>query len=537
MSLSGIPAISTFEEACLRVAELEKQKAELEEKVRRLEEMVRLANHRKFGASSEKTPSGQETLDLFNEAEVFADIAEPDAVEVIPTPRKQTRTRQQSFDRLPQETIPHDLPKEEQICPCCGGPLHEIGKETTRKLKVVPAQLIVENHIQTKYSCRACAKDPEAKTLVLEAPIPANAFPGSIASPSLVSYIVCQKYLEGLPLYRQEQAFERIGIDLSRQTMANWVIAASAVLQPIFDRLKQDLLLHDILYADETTLQVLHESGRDAQTQSYMWLYRTGRYPTDGPIVLYDYQTSRAGEHARQFIGNFQGFLLTDGHNGYDKMPDGITNAGCWAHARRYFTEALAALPKGAIVAKNAKPTLAHAGLDFCNKLFAIERDLHDLSPEERHAARLVRSEPLLERFRTWLDANADSVTPKSHTGKAITYCRNQWLKLVVFLRDGRLEIDNNRSERSIKPFVIGRKNWLFSNTPSGARASAVIYSVMQTAKENGLNPFQYLIYLFENLPPSGTHEKISPELIDSLLPWSESLPDSCRVPTKAKSP
>jgi transposase len=537
VSLSGIPAINTFEEACLRVAELEKQKADLEEKVRRLEEMVRLANQRQFGPSSEKTPSGQEVLDLFNEVEVIADTGEPAVEQISYTRPKNKRSREQWLGSIPRETIEHRLTEEEQVCACCSGPLHEIGEETTYRLDVVPAQFTLQEHVQYKYSCRVCAKDPEAKTPVVEAPTPTNAFPGSLASPSLVSYIVCQKYLEGLPLYRQQQAFERIGIELSRQTMANWVIAAALVLQPFFDRLKRELLLHDILYADETTLQVLHESGREPQTKSYLWLYRTGRYPTQGPIVLYEYRATRAGEHARKFIGDFEGFLLTDGYDGYEKMPGRITNAGCWAHARRYFTEALAALPKGFVIAKGGKTTLAHAGLDFCNKLFAIEHDLRDLSPEERHTARMVRSAPLLERFRTWLDANADTAIAKGHTGKAIGYCRNQWAKLIVFLQDGRLEIDNNRSERSIKPFVIGRKNWLFSNTPRGAAASAVLYSIVETAKENRLNPFQYLTYLFENLPPSGTGANLSQEFLDGLMPWSQSLSASCRVPAKSKYP
>jgi transposase len=545
VSLSGVPIINTFEEACLRVAELAEKNARLEAENEWLREQLRLQKLRQFGPSSETTPPGQEALDLFNEAEVIADTGEPAVEKILYTRLKQKGTREQMFEGLPHETIEHRLPEAEQVCSCCGGPLHEIGKESTYRIDVVPAQFTFQNHVQFKYGCRACAKDPEAKTPVIEAPKPVNAFPGSLASPSLVSYIVCQKYLEGLPLYRQEQAFHRTGFELSRQTMANWVICASLVLQPMWDRMKHFLLRHDILHADETTLQVLNETGREPETKSYMWLYRTGRYPAtrnakhfraQGPIVLYEYRRSREGSHARSFLGDFQGFLLTDGYNGYDKMPDGVVNAGCWAHARRYFREAIAALPKGSVLVKGAKPTLAHVGLDFCNKLFAIESDLRDLSPAERHAARLLRSAPLLERFRVWLDASLDKALPKSLVGKAIGYCRNQWSRLLVFLQDGRLEIDNNRSERSIKPFVIGRKNWLFSNTPRGATASAAIYSIVETAKENGLNPFQYLTFLFENLPPLGTREEIGAQLLDDLMPWSEALPANCRIPAKTKT-
>jgi transposase len=549
VSLSGIPVINTFDEARQCVAELSQKNVRLEAENEWLREQLRLQKHRQFGPSSETTPPGQETLDLFNEAEAIADTGEPAVEEITYTLPGKKRTRESLLRDLPYETIEHRLPEEEQVCPGCSGPLHEIGKESTYRIGVVPAQFTFENHVQFKYACRACARDTDAAssarenaehfsatTLVIEAPMPRTAFPGSLASPSLVAYIVCQKYLEGLPLYRQQQALQRTGFELSRQTMANWVIAASLVLQPMWGRMKYLLLQHDILHADETTLQVLHETGREPQTKSYMWLYRTGRYPTDGPIVLYEYQRSRQGENARNFLGGWQGFLLTDGHSGYDKLPEDVANAGCWAHARRYFMEALAALPKGSVAVKGAKPTLAHTGLDFCNKLFAIESDLRDLSPVERHAARLVRSAPLLERLRVWLDASVDKALPKSLTGKAIGYCRNQWPKLIVFLQDGRLEIDNNRSERSIKPFVIGRKNWLFSNTPRGATASAVIYSIVETAKENGLNPFQYLTFLFENLPPSGTGEQIEQDFLDALMPWSKSLPTTCRVPVKPKS-
>ena len=304
-----------------------------------------------------------------------------------------------------------------------------------------------------------------------------------------------QKFVEGMPLYRQEQQFERLGIALSRQTLANWVpIASDRWLSPLYERMHFHLLQHDILHADETTLQVLHEPGRAAQTQSYLWLYRTGR--GGPPIVLFEYQPTRSGEHPREFLKGFSGYLHVDGYGGYDQLPN-VTLVGCWAHARRKFDEALKALPASA----RTKPVAAREGLEFCNRLFAIERDLSGVTPEEWHAARLERSGPVLDEFHAWLEQQASYALQKSFFGQAVQYCLNQWEKLTAFLKDGRLELDNNRSERSIKPFVIGRKNWLFANTPRGARSSSIIYSVVETEKENGLNPFAYLTYLFEQLP------------------------------------
>ena len=325
-----------------------------------------------------------------------------------------------------------------------------------------------------------------------------------------------------MPLYRQEQQLSRQGVELSRQTMANWVLnVADPWLKIIYDRLHEELLDRDILHADETTLQVLKEPGRSAETKSYMWLYRTGR---DGPpIVLYEYQTTRASKHPDRFLSGFEGYLQTDGYSGYGKLT-GITLVGCWAHARRKYTEALKALP----AAQKDKPVAASVGLEYCNRLFAIERQLKYVSDKERYEKRLEKSKPLLDEFYIWLKKQKQQTLPKSAFGQAITYCLNQWDSLNSFLLDGRLEIDNNRAERSIKPFVIGRKNWLFTNTPRGARGSAIIYSIIETAKENNLKPYNYLVYLFEQLPNIDTGDQAA---IDRLLPWSNTLPEECRMP------
>ncbi|MBE3578241.1 MAG: IS66 family transposase, partial [Limnochordales bacterium] len=495
---------ATTEDLRHRCAALEQQNAallqqiaELTAKLHWFEEQFRLARHRQFGASSERTPTEQQPL-IFNEAEVEAASPAPPepTLETVNSYRRRKARghREAMLQDLPVETIEYRLPEAEQICPACGGPLHEMSTEVRQELQIIPAQAKVIEHVRHIYGCRHCERE-EVTASIVPAPMPAPVIPGSLASASTVAYVMTQKFVEGLPLYRQEQQFERLGIALSRQTLANWMlIAADRWLSPLYERMHEHLLRQEILHADETTVQVLHEPGRAAQTQSYFWLYRTGR---DGPpIVLFEYQQTRAGEHARKFLSGFSGYLHVDGYSGYDGLPN-VTLVGCWAHARRKFDEALKALPPSA---RAGKRVAAQEGLEFCNRLFALERELADVTPAERQAARLERSRPVLEEFHTWLERQAACALPKSAFGQAVQYCLNQWSKLTAFLQDGRLELDNNRSERSIKAFVIGRKNWLFANTPRGARSSAIIYSIVETAKENGLNPFAYLTYLLDRL-------------------------------------
>jgi hypothetical protein len=342
-----------------------------------------------------------------------------------------------------------------------------------------------------------------------------------MASASLVASIIEQKYVQSVPLYRQEQHLGRQGISLSRQTMSNWVLdTAEQWFQPLYRRMREHLLKRDILHADETTLQVLKEPDRPAESKSYMWMYRTGR---DGPhIVLYEYQTTRAGKHPKKFLEDFRGFLHTDAYSGYFNLPN-VVSVGCWAHARRAFNEALEALPKEL---RNTH-VASMDGLDFCNRLFAIEKKLHDVTDEERYEGRLQLSVPVLGEFHAWLKKQKAQATPQSYFGKAVTYCLNQWQELNAFLLDGRLELDNNRAERSIKPFVIGRKNFLFSNTPKGAKGSAIIYSIVETAKENKVNVSTYLPWLLERLPNIDIKDGT---VLDTCMPWSLSLPDEMRL-------
>ncbi|MCF8568593.1 IS66 family transposase [Alicyclobacillus tolerans] len=501
---------------------LKHEVGELKSKVEWLEEKLRLAQHKRFSSSSERTDLDSSQTRLFNEAEEEAEstVEEP-TLETITYERKkkQPGQRDELLKDLPVERIEYRLPEEEQVCSCCGGPMHEMSTDIRRDLKMIPAQVKVVEHVQYIYGCRHCEHN-EIYTPIVKAQMPNPVIPKSLASPSALAYILDKKYVQGMPLYRLEQQFERQGIPLSRQTLANWVVkGANQWLVKIYDRMHKELLKREYLHADETTVQVLHEPGRAAESKSYMWLYRSGQ---DGPpIVLYDYQETRSRKHPKNFLTGFHGYLHVDGYAGYNDIPN-VKLAGCWSHARRKYDEALKALP----AAKHKGSSAAKEGLDFCNKLFKIERGLKDADAEKRYEERQKQSRPVLDAFSAWLHTQKDNVLPKSALGEAVNYCLNQWEKLVTFLEDGNLEIDNNRSERSIKPFVLGRKSWLFSNTPSGARASSISYGIVETAKENGLNPFAYLEYLFEQLP---NLDESAEDPLTALLPWSADLPEHVR--------
>lgn len=500
----------------------------LERRIEELEGHIRLLLSKKYSPSSERTVPGQLQLPIFNEAEAEASPSQPEPTyETVTYTRRKTPRGPSAVnaDNLSvDERIDYELPEEKRVCPQCSGLLHEMSTQSHKELEIIPAQIKVVEHVQHIYSCRHCEKQ-EISTPIIKAPVPASPIPGSMASPSALAYVMNQKYVESMPLYRQEQSFEKEGITLTRQTLANWIIKASEIwLELLYQCLYELLLSQDILYADETPVQVLQEPGRSAETNSYMWVYLSGRH---GPqIILYDYQQTRAGKNVNTFLAGFSGYLHCDGYAGYEGLPN-VKLVGCWAHARRKFDEAIKALPSSA---RSSGAVSAEKGLDYCNRLFKIERSLDDVSPEMRLTERSKQSQPILDEFKEWLDKEQNKVLPKSGLGKAITYCLNQWDKLTGFMQDGRLEISNNRAENYIRPFVLGRKNWLFANTPQGARASAVIYSIVQTAKANNLNPYRYLKYLFENMPNMDVSK---PDNLTTLLPWSNTIPEECKAKTR----
>jgi len=500
------------------VADLKNRIAELEALVKYYEEQFRLAKHKQFGSSSEKGEI-PEQLGLFDEAENTAapKQPEPELEEITYARRKRVGKREDDLYGLPVEVVEHKLPEDKQNCAECGGSLHEMGHDTRREMEIIPAQIKVVEHKRAVYSCRHCEKHSD-HVPIIKAPMPEPVIKGSLASPSAVAHIIHQKYVMAAPLYRQEQDWQRQGIALSRQTMANWVIRSTEDwLEPLYGRMRKLLLARDVLHADETVLQVLKEPGKKANTNSYMWLYRTSG-DAEHPIVLYEYQPTRSSAHPKRFLEKFGGYLHTDGYDGYHKLP--VTVVGCWVHMRRKFTDALKMIP-----AEQRADSNIQKAIDRIAEIFHLETVWKDLPPEERYDLRLTKSKPLAEAFFSWLESL--NAVPKIPLGKAAFYAKSQHRWLMNVYLDGRTELSNNRAENSIRPFVVGRKNWLFCNTQKGARASSVVYSIIETAKENGLKPFEYLKFLFETVPGATTGE------LDGLLPWGGAVPDRCRIPQR----
>jgi transposase len=494
------------------ISELENTVAELSAMVKHFQELFKLGQHQRFGASSEKT-SGYGQLSLFGDITPVI-TSEPETEEITYTRRRPKGKREADLSKLPLEVVEHELGEEERRCPECNEVMQPFGADTRDEIKIVPAQVIHVQHRCHVYKCGGCAKIAE-KTPIVKAAMPKPVIKGSVASASAVAYIMTQKHMMHLPFYRLEQDFQRQGVFLNRQNMCNWSMQASENwLRPIYDKLRTRLLAHDCLHGDETTLQVLKEPGKTAQQKSYMWLYRTsGESKT--PVVYYEYRPSREGEHPQKFLKGWRGYLHTDGYSAYHDL-DGVTVIGCWAHVRRKFNDAFKIT--------GAPDSPAKIGLDFCTRLFALEKTYANMPPEKRLAARLEQSKPISDAFFEW--AQSVNVPPKLAVSRAIGYALNQRQFLKNIFLDGRLELSNNRAERSVKPFVMGRKNWLFCDSINGAKTSAIAFSIIETAKENGLKPFEYLKFLLETLPSSTTVQ------LENLLPWSESLPPECKMNT-----
>jgi transposase len=363
----------------------------------------------------------------------------------------------------------------------------------------------VIRHLRKKYSCPCC--DGTIKT----APMPNQPIPKSRVSPGLLAFVVINKFADALPLYRQEQIFQRIGIELSRANLANWVVKAGQLVQPLINLMRDKILEYDIVGMDETVVQVLKEPGKAPQSQSYLWVQRGG--PPAQPMILYDYDPSRNQAVPERLLAGYKGYLQTDGYAAYDVVgsESAITQVGCFAHARRKFDQAL----KGQ--SKKRKSSHAWRGFKFIQQLYRIERSLKkDAEPEVRYHVRQEQAKPVLDEMRAWLDQALPEVAPRTLTGKALQYLHNQWPKLIRYLDDGRLRIDNNLVENAIRPFVLGRKNFLFCDTVRGANASANLYSLIETAKANNTEPYQYLRNVFAELPNAKTVEDV-----EALLPYT----------------
>ena len=485
------------------VKENTKLKKDIDQKNQRitlLEERLRLQRHKDYGASSEKD-SGQGQL--FNEAEDDALVAESEAVDiVVPAHTRKKKKRTSIPEDLPREEFIHDLTDAEKICPHDGTALKHIGEETSEQLDIEPAKIKVLRHRRQKYACPCCEQH------LITATKPAQPIEKSIAAPGLLAYVTVSKYCDALPLYRQIAIFKRIGVELDRTTLANWMIKMGVLVQPLINRLSEIANEQSILHMDETPLQVLNEPGKAAQSKSYMWVLATTQASV--PIVLYHYSASRGSEVPSTLLPDFTGALMVDGYNGYGAVctNNQLTRLGCWAHARRKFIDAQRQQPRG-------KAGKADIALGWIQKLYRIEKLSKESAVNDRLAIRQSQAKPIIEQLKQWLDKSLSNSPPKSTLGEALVYLHNQWSRLIAYLDDGDRPIDNNRAENAIRPFVIGRKNWLFSCSQAGARASANLYSLIETAKANQLNPYDYLKRIFTELPNVQNADDI-----ESLLPW-----------------
>lgn len=507
----------------------------LKEKTKELEFMnallsdrLALAQRKQFGSSSEKYAEGYEQMDLFNEAEQEADpnAAEPEMEEIHPKSYKRKKPTGKKEEDLSAfettEVIKHKLEGDDRFCPECGTKYKVVTTETVKYLKFIPARFEVVEETTYVYACPKCGtmKRPQKDPSLLK---------GSVATPSLVAGIMNAKYVNGMPLARQEREFARYNLNLSTKTMANWVIlCAERYLQPIYDLMREEFLRGRYIHCDETRLQVIDEPEQKGTTQNWMWVYLTDEYSGSPRMVLFQYERTRGGYHPVEFLGNeFRGHLTCDGYQAYHGLPEQITVTGCMAHARRRFDEALTPLKKG-FTKEQLKETTAYQAMARIGMLYKIEELIRNQSPEERYTERQKQSKPLLEAFFGWLHTLEGSVNRSSKIGEAVLYALNQEKYLKAYLEDGHLSIDNSAAERAIKNFAIGRRNWLFSKSIKGAEASATVYSITETALLNGLKPYDYLVYILERMKDLGPFP--SKENLQKLLPWSESIPESCRT-------
>lgn len=467
-------------------------------------EQFLLARRRMFGSSSEQSSSQGR---LFDEAEALA-LDTTDEQDIAPVPAEPDVKHQPARGKrsaLPAELarvdVVHDVSEAERNC--CGVPMVVIGQDVSEQLDIVPMQVRVLRHIRLRYGCPASVHAP------VTAPLPPQALPKTNASADFLAMLLTVKFVDGVPLYRFGKVLDRHGAPVPDQTLARWVIAASRMLQPLLNLMRDALLDGTVLHMDETVVQVLKEVDRKATSNSYMWVQTGG--PPGKPVVIFDYDASRSGEVPVRLLHDYQGYLMADGYDGYNKLAKmaGIERLACWAHVRRRFVDAVKVQPKG-------KRGRADEAVRLIGKLYRIEREHKDATVDARMLARTHHSVPALAELNAWMLKTLPAVPPKSALGTALSYLRDYWSMLVRYTERGDLPIDNNRCENAIRPFVIGRKAWMFSDTPADANSSAVIYSLVETAKANGLEPYTWLRRVLRDLPAAKTVDDV-----EALLPWN----------------
>ena len=498
-----------------------------------LEQMADLKRHR-FGRSSEKQETeGQVSfmevdgkIVFFNESEAVAaeeSTEEPEDVSRT-RPKKKQGKREEDLNGIPVVVVEHSMTDEELEDKFGKDGFKQLPDEVYRRYSFTPAKIEVEEHHVKVYA----GKETEE---VVKAPHPRTLLRGSLVSPSLEAAIMNAKYVNAVPLYRQEQEFERYGLHIPGQNMANWTIqCADRYLAVLYDYLHEKMYGYHVLQADETPVLV-NKDGRPAGSKSYMWVYRTGRMYTECQIVLYEYQKTRNASHPREFLKDFRGVCVTDGYQVYHTIEgerEDLKIAGCWSHARRRFDEAVKALPKA-----KQKDSRAYLALTMIQAIYREEKLLKDLPAGERMIRRQLSVRPLVEAYFVWVRENLPKVPQKSRTREGFNYSLNQEKYLKVFLDDGEVPMDNNAAEQSIRGFCIGKKNWVMIDTIAGAKSSAIIYSIAETAKANNLKPYDYFEYLLTEIPKH--LDDTDRSFLDDLLPWSPGLPANCRKPNKSE--
>lgn len=518
----------------LLVLSMQDQLTQMNENLEKLIEQVRIANQQRFGRHTETLEAISGQLSLFNEAEALSEetVREPEIEEVLPViqkKKKQRGKRDADLSGFPEEGILHSV-SPEKLCELYGeGNYKRMPDEIYKRLRYEPASYTVEIHTVEVY----VGTDGLHQDEFIRGDRPKDLLRNSIVTPSLEAAIINGKYVNSIPLYRIEQEFQRNGVNISRQNMANWtILCAQKYFQLVYDRMKEELFRYHVTQCDETPVEVIHD-GRPAGTKSYMWVHRSGEYYKDKPIVLYEYQKTRHHDHPEQYYKDFKGVLVTDGLSQYhliEKNLDGLINANCWAHCRRSFSDAVKAMKDREL----AKQSIAYQALVRISAIYKLDESLKTLTPEERLRERQKNVKPLVEEYFTWVKKVLSEQLPKGETAKGLKYSINQEKQLRVFLTDGEVPIDNSASERSIRTFCIGKKNWVLIDSIRGAKASAVIYSISETAKLNNLSTYNYFCYLLTELPKVvGKDGNIDHDTLESLMPWSAELPEKCRRPRR----
>ena len=529
--------------AAKQAQELEASKriiAERDEKIRKqniqIDNMIQALLHARkklFGPSTEVTQTDGQ-LSLFESVQELAEQLNLSKEKITVKPYTRTArkpgVRKEMLAGFPQEVEKYVLPAEEK-CSVCGGEMKVTGKKVVRtEVEFQPAKLIVKQIIQQVAKCVNCGTEdsPNEKCHFQKAAVPVPPLAYSISTPSLIAQVMYQKFALGLPLSRQEKDWYRLGLVLSRSNMANWVIRCSEEwFESVYWRIHEKLLECDLIHMDETRIRCNKEEGKLPSSESFMWVMRSAA-SEDIQAAFFFYSRSRGGENARKLLKDFNGYLITDAYAGYDTVPD-IKRALCWSHARRYLIESIPLDSQG----KEIPGSKGAEGREYINLLFKVEEEIKNLPYEEKKQKRQDASKPILDAFWTWVEKTSAMYTTNEKLTQALGYCQNQRKYLETFLEDGRIPLSNNYCEANIKPFATARRAWLFADTPKGAFANGVLYTLVESAKANDLDVYEYLKHLLTERP--NNHHLEKPSVIDRLLPWSKELPEQCRMKRNRK--